>query len=155
MPRVFQAVFYLLGYNREDICERDTNKLEWKKARLVLLGQAHDGAEFFKRLADFHPFGAKDGQFKLYQKLRFLKKIIKKHETAPEQIEEYSIPLAKLFKWLLYTIELRAGDVVLRREQKNKLKEERRVAEDAFQERERLRSDALEHARNVSYIVTI
>lgn len=45
--------------------------------------------------------------------------------------------------------------MVLRREQKNKLKEERRVAEDAFQERERLRSEALEHARNVSYIVTI
>lgn len=84
MPRVFQAIFYLLGYQREEICERDTNKLEWKKARLVLLGATHDGAEFFKRLAEFHPFGAKDSQFKLYQKLRFLKKIIKRHEQAPE-----------------------------------------------------------------------
>lgn len=48
----------------------------------------------------------------------------------------------------MYTIELRTGDVVQRREHKNKLKEERRVAEDAFQERERVRGDALEHARN-------
>lgn len=60
MPRVFQAVFYLLGYTREEICERDTNKLEWKKARLVLLGPGEDGAEFFKRLAEFNPFGSKD-----------------------------------------------------------------------------------------------
>jgi len=66
MPRVFQAVFYLLGYTREEICERDTNKLEWKKARHVLLGAAGDGAEFFKRLAEFHPFGSKDAQYKLY-----------------------------------------------------------------------------------------
>lgn len=147
MPRVFQAVFYLLGYQREEICERDTNKLEWKKARLVLLGPTHDGAEFFKRLADFHPFGAKDGHFKLYQKLRFLKKLLRRHEQAPEQVEEYSIPLAKLFKWLLYSMELRVGDVLQRRELKNKLKEERRVAEEAFQERERVRHEALEHAR--------
>lgn len=66
MPRIFQAVFYLLGYTREEICERDTNKLEWKKARHVLLGAAGDGAEFFKRLAELHPFGSKDGEYKLY-----------------------------------------------------------------------------------------
>ena len=39
-----------------------------------------------------------------------------------------------------------------RRELKNKLKEERRIAEEAFQERERVRNEALEHARNVSGI---
>ena len=50
MPRVFQTVLYLLGYNREEICERDTNKLEWKKARVVLAGENDDGAEFFKKL---------------------------------------------------------------------------------------------------------
>jgi hypothetical protein len=132
MPRVFQAIFYLLGYTREEICERDTNKLEWKKARLVMLGASHDGAEFFQRLAEYNPFGAKDGQFKAYQKLRFLKKLIRRHEQQPEQVDEYSIPLGKLFKWLLYTIELRAADVVHRRELKNKLKEERKVAEEAF-----------------------
>ena len=76
--------------------------------------------------------------------------MIKRHEQQPEQIDEYSIPLGKLFKWLLYTIDLRAGDVLHRREHKNKLKEERKVAEEAFHERERIRNEALEHARNVS-----
>jgi hypothetical protein len=42
--------------------------------------------------------------------------------------------------------------VLQRRELKNKLKEERRVAEEAFQERERVRHEALEHARTVSHI---
>jgi hypothetical protein len=44
MPKVFQALFYLLGYTREEICERDTNKIEWKKARQILLGSNEDGA---------------------------------------------------------------------------------------------------------------
>lgn len=51
---------------------------------------------------------------------------------------------------MLYTIELRVGDVLHRREVKNKLKEERKVAEELFNERERNRHEALEHARNVS-----
>jgi hypothetical protein len=58
--------------------------------------------------------------------------------------------LSKLFKWMLYSIELRAQDVVHRRELKNKLKEERKVAEEAANEREKTRREACEHARNVS-----
>lgn len=57
MARVFQSVFYLLGYNREEICERDTNKLEWKKAKHIILGPSGDGADFFKRIGDYNPFG--------------------------------------------------------------------------------------------------
>jgi len=150
MPKVFQALFYLLGYKREEICERDTNKLEWKKARQVLLGPNQDGAEFFHRIGEYNPFGPKEEQFKLYQKLRFLRKTLKKNEQEIEKIEEYSIPLSKLFKWMLYSIELRGQDVIHRRELKNKLKEERKVAEEAANERERLRREACENARAVS-----
>ena len=56
--RVFQTVFYLLGYTREDICERDTNKLEWKKAKKLI------DEEFFKRLGEYNPYGPKEGEFK-------------------------------------------------------------------------------------------
>lgn len=66
MPRVFQSVFYLLGYNREDICERDTNKLDWKKARLVLAGENNDGTEFFKKLGEYNPLGSKENTFAAY-----------------------------------------------------------------------------------------
>ncbi len=60
MSRVFQTVFYLLGYQREEICERDTNKLEWKKAKTLL----DDG--FFLRLGNYNPFGSKENEFKEY-----------------------------------------------------------------------------------------
>lgn len=32
MPRVLQALMYLLGISREDICEPGTNILAWKRA---------------------------------------------------------------------------------------------------------------------------
>lgn len=35
-PRVFQTVFYFLLYEREELCEDKTNKLEWKKAKKFL-----------------------------------------------------------------------------------------------------------------------
>lgn len=63
----------MLGYKRDEVCERDTNKLEWKKAKKVLLGAGGDGAEFFRRLSDFNPFGAKETDFIPYQKLKFIK----------------------------------------------------------------------------------
>ena len=67
MSRVWQAVFYLLGYQREDICERGTNKLEWKKAKHILLGGPQgDGAEFFKKIGEYNAFGAKESTYKAY-----------------------------------------------------------------------------------------
>ena len=56
---------------------------------------------------------------------------------------------------MLYSIELRAQDVVHRRELKNKFKEERKVAEEAANERERNRREACEHARNVRSFIII
>ncbi len=70
MQRVFQSVFYLLGYEREQICERDTNKLEWKKAKQLI------DQEFFKKLGEYNPYGPKEEEFKQYQKLKFIKRNI-------------------------------------------------------------------------------
>lgn len=51
---------------------------------------------------------------------------------------------------MLLSIEIRVADVLSRRDHKMKLKDERRIAEDAFAERERLRNEALEAAKTVS-----
>ena len=123
MGRVFQTVFYLLGYTREDICERDTNKIEWKKAKNLL------NEDFFQKLGHYNPFGAKEAEFKDYQKLKFLKRNIAAFE--PEQVDDYSIALGKLFRWLQAAIDIREEDVMIRREQIQKLKEERQAAIDA------------------------
>ena len=51
MPRVLQALFYLLGYTREEICERDTNKLDFKRAKTLI------NEDLFERMAKYIPFG--------------------------------------------------------------------------------------------------
>ena len=143
MSRVLQTVFYLLRYSREEICERDTNKLEWKKAKKLI------DEDFFKRIGEYNPFGPKTEEYKAYQKLKFLKRNIAAYE--PEHVDEYSIALGKLFRWVLQAIELREEDVMIRRDQIHKLKEERQAAIDAAAERERLRENDLLLARAVSY----
>lgn len=59
MPRVFQTVFYLLKYTREEICERDTNMIEWKKAKNLIT------EDFFKRIGEYNPFGPKHDDYRL------------------------------------------------------------------------------------------
>jgi len=60
MPRVFQTVFYLLKYSREEICERDTNMIEWKKAKNLIT------EDFFKRIGEYNPFGPKHDDYRLF-----------------------------------------------------------------------------------------
>ena len=40
----------------------------------------------------------------------------------PDVIDEYSVPLGKLFRWLQLTLEVRKEDIVTRKEKKEKLK---------------------------------
>jgi hypothetical protein len=147
MPRVLQTIFYLLKYSREEICERDTNMLEWKKAKNLL------NEEFFKRLGNFNPFGPKEDDFKLFMKLKFLKKNIEKFEA--EHVDEYSIPLGKLFRWMSSAMDLREEDVQIRRDHKAKLKEERKLAIEAAEERERVRDHDLSVAQAVTIFIFI
>ena len=60
MRKVWQSVFYLLKYAREDICERDTNKLEWKRARTLV------NLEFLAKLEQYNPIGPKTDDYKVY-----------------------------------------------------------------------------------------
>lgn len=71
MARVFQSVFYLLGYNKEDICEKGTNKLHWKKAKKLL------NDELFKNIKNFTPIGHKAKNYKRYQLINFIERNIK------------------------------------------------------------------------------
>lgn len=81
-----------MGYTRSDICERDTNKLEWKKAKELV------GEEFFRNLANYNAYGPKENEFKAYERIKFLERNIEGIE--PEQVDEYSIALGKLYRWL-------------------------------------------------------
>ena len=59
--KIIQCLFYLLKFReREDICERGTNKLKWKKAKIFL------NDDLFNKMADFWPLGEKDDNYKEY-----------------------------------------------------------------------------------------
>ena len=77
--------------------------IEWKKAKNFI------NEDFFKRIGEYNAFGQKLDDYKQYQQLKFLKKNIDRYE--PEHIDEYSIALGKLFRWLLQAIDLREEDV--------------------------------------------
>jgi hypothetical protein len=106
--------------------------LEWKKARLLV------NEDFFKRLSEFNPFGPKEGDFKAYQRLRFIERILDGIE--PEHVDDYSIALGKLYRWMIYAIELRKEDVQKRKDNKQRLKDDRLAIQDAFDERLRNRT---------------
>lgn len=127
-PRIFQAVFYLLGYKREDICEVDTNKLWWKKAKV------HINDDFFMRLFKYNPVGPKPDEFKPYQKINFIEKLIA--EVDPEQVEAYSHTFVKLLNWLRLAIEARRENVISRILNTKRLKAEREQAIQQEEERQ-------------------
>ena len=127
-PRIWQSVFYLLRYReRQFLCERDTNKLLWKKAKLNI------NEDFFTKLGDYWPIGAKEDAYKEYEKFAFIKQNIE--GITEEQVDDYSVALGKLYRWLLLAIETRTENVRLRRLVKKNAKADR----DAAIEREKAR----------------
>ena len=68
--KIWQSLFYLLGYTRDEICFEDTNMLEWKKAKRIF------AKDFYTRLTAYTPLGAKEGDFTAYQKIGWIDKNI-------------------------------------------------------------------------------
>lgn len=81
--RIIQSVFYILGYEREVICERMTNKIWWKLAKKQL------NEEFLKKLMNYQVSGPKESDFKKYHLLNFLERNIS--TFIPEEVEAISI----------------------------------------------------------------
>ena len=70
-PRILQSLFYILKRNeRELICDNDTNKLSWKKARKFFQSSGEDS--IYHQMNEYWPIGPKEGEFKEYQKLKFI-----------------------------------------------------------------------------------
>lgn len=64
-------LIYLVRYaTREEVCFKDTNKLEWKKTRKYLLKPTNDErSDLFAKMSEYWPFGPKEDEYLEYQKL--------------------------------------------------------------------------------------
>ena len=62
---------------------------------------------------NYWPIGPKDGEYKEYQKIKFIRTNVEGIDE--NEVDEYSMTLGKLFRWLLMALELRIEDVTNRR----------------------------------------
>lgn len=74
----------------------------------------------FSRMGDYWPVGAKENNYKEYEKMKFIQSCIT--GINEEDLEEYSVALCKLHKWLMLAINVRIEDVKMRRNNKDKLR---------------------------------
>lgn len=103
-PKIIQVLFYFLQYQkREAICERGTNKLLWKKAKQFI------NEDLFAKMTEHWPCGPKDHAYKEYEKLAFVQRCLNEYNI--NEVEDYSIALGKIMRWILQAIELRTEDV--------------------------------------------
>ena len=73
--RIFQSLFYLLQYaSREEICQPDTNNLQWKRCRGFMKAnfENKDTKNIYTEMAKYEPYGPKTGEYKEYEKLFFI-----------------------------------------------------------------------------------
>lgn len=106
--RIMQTLFYLLGFEREQICFRGTNKFNLKQAKQFL------NEDLLQRMGTYNPQGRRAGVFKEYQKLTFLKQNL--HGFDEEKLAETNLLMARILQWIWAAIQLRQEDVIRRRD---------------------------------------
>ena len=94
----------------------------------------------------YSPTGAKTEEYKKYWLINFVEKNISGIEQ--ETVDGYSGPLGKLFRWLQTAIQIRKDDILKRKIQKRKEREERATKQQQAEEREAKRKTDLEEAFN-------
>jgi hypothetical protein len=140
-PRVLQTLFFLLRYSRDEFCERGTCKLEFKKAKALI------NDDLFSKMGSYNPFGPSELEYLEYQRMAFLRKNIENMDE--EKLDEYSVVIGKIFRWVQSAIELRIEDVIERRNHNELLKKEREDAIASDADRTAKMEQAKEEARAV------
>jgi hypothetical protein len=135
-PRVLQTLFYLLKYKREEVCERETSKLDFKRTKPYI------DEELFDRMSNYQPFGPNDSEVEPYQKLSFLTRNLE--TISDEQVDEFSIPLGKILRWVRMALDVRTEDVRRRKNIISILKHEREQALKADEDRTAKRQEELD-----------
>lgn len=82
MPRVMQSLLYLMKYEREQVCEKDSNKFFWKIAKQYV------NDEFLNKLDAYKCVGPKSDQYKKYQTLNFIERNLEGIQL--EDVEGYN-----------------------------------------------------------------
>lgn len=137
--RVFQLAFYLQGVKREEVVEPRTNMINWKISKKFLNNNFKD---FIKHV---QPRGPKPSKPEVYAKTTKLERDLLSINF--EDLQQYSLCLSTLYKFLEHYFKLRILDVTYRRHEYNFKVEERESAIKFSQELAEKRKKHLEDAR--------
>jgi len=125
---LIQNVMYLLGYQKGQVNHPGTNMLEWKEVKKII---SQD--EFFTKLDEYEYKGPKEGY---WEKYALTNRLLPKFEKINlEDIEDYNLGLAVLYRYVKQLIETRLLDIQVRRADKD---EQRKKREDLIAEAEAL-----------------
>ena len=127
MRRILQSVFYLLGYDREEICEEATNSLFWKKARLLF------NPDLLKVLEGYSPLGPIEGVPPRYRLINNIEKNLTGIDE--EDVKNYSVPMWRLWKWIDSAVKIRIDDIKRRKAHRLQMREDKENKEKEFEER--------------------
>ena len=97
--------------DRGFVCERDTNKLQWKTFNQRQVNCCND--DLFIRLGEYWPIGSKEDSYKEYEKFKFISNNIE--GITEESVDEFSVALGRLLRWLKLAINTRTEDIRNRR----------------------------------------
>lgn len=140
--KLYQSLFYFLGFDRESICQSVTNKLCWKVAKLFI------NEELLNKIKNYTPRGPKPGKLPKYKMLNFIERIL--DEYNEEDLQKYSILIYYIHKWIKTAIELRKMDIAHRMAKREIQKQEREEAIKKFEERKQRRDEAFQAAYEAS-----
>jgi len=140
VPKIIQAVMYILEFQREKVCEPDSQLFCWKKAKKLLLETMPT------RMYEYIAVGAKPKELKLYQKINYIEKLIVGLEE--EQIMAINITFGKLFKWLKLAITVRKQDIIYRAALRKKAVEHREKCIAQKEERAEAKDKAIQEAKD-------
>jgi len=138
MPKILQALMYMLGFTREEICQPNSQLFFWKKAKELIKEQVPE------KMKNHTVLGPKEGDYKLYQKINYCEKIISGLEQ--ETIDQHNATFGKLFKWLWLALQTRKTDIIYRKAHTKKQRELREKALEASAERKENRAATIKDA---------
>lgn len=139
MPRIIQSLFYLLRFERDALCYKNTNQLDWKIAskKMALLPKA---------MFEFKVVTECKNEYKAFQTLNFCERVLQAH--TEEDVQNYNTGFLKLYRWLKIAIEARKSYIVRTKAQVKRDREDRGRREEQAEERAKQKENHLIEARD-------
>ena len=121
--KIIQCVFFFLGYTKQDINIPGTNIMDWNRIKKKLITEQG----FFEKMSRYDFHGPK-GAVKSYQMTNYLLAETKRMDSEgyiQSDVDEYNLGYGRIWQWFKYVLECRIKDILLRRQQKDILREAR------------------------------